>query len=160
VPNNENKTNGYIRLSFGPIWKYVACVRGFVQNFLSISISDSKKADDISMGVSELVENAVKYNTKEKVWIYVEVLTDQDNQILVEIENYAKPENIKILQTQLDEIYEKSPMDAYIEKMKQAISNPKSISQLGLARIRCESNCDIKTEVNEEHLLKVRAVFH
>jgi len=155
---DDNNSLGYIRLSFGPKWKYVACVRSFVQNFLSISISDSQKADKISMAVSELVENAVKYNAKEKTWLYIQLLSD-DGEILVESENYATPDNVKSLQKQLEKIYEKSPMDAYIERMKEAVSKDGQ-SQLGLARIRCEANCDIKTEVKPDGILKVRAIFH
>jgi hypothetical protein len=157
--NDEINSLGYIRLSFGPKWKYVACVRSFVQNFLSISISDSQKADKISMAVSELVENAVKYNAKEKTWLYIQLLSDDADKILVESENYATPDNVKTLQKHLDRIYEKSPMDAYIERMKEAVSKD-GTSQLGLARIRCEANCDLKIESKPNGILKVRAVFH
>jgi hypothetical protein len=159
MDNHDNNSLGYIRLSFGPKWKYVACVRSFVQNFLSISISDSQKSDKISMAVSELVENAVKYNAKEKTWLYIQLLSEETGEILVESENYATPENIKILQKQLEKIYEKSPMDAYIERMKEAVSKD-GASQLGLARIRCEANCDIKAEAKPDGILKITAIFH
>ena len=64
-----------------------------------------------------------------------------------------------MLQVQLEKIYEKSPMDAYIERMKEAVSKD-GASQLGLARIRCEANCDIKIEGKPDGILKVMAVFH
>lgn len=154
------KPEGFIRLSFGPKWKYVACVRSFVQNFLSISISDSKKADKISLAVSELVENAVKYNAKENTNLRVEVSAKDSDEILVETENYATPENIEILKKNLLKIYEKSPLDAYIEKMKDAVLEAGNASQLGLARIRCESNCDISYEIKAENILNIKTIFH
>lgn len=154
-----NDSKGYIRLSFGPKWKYVACVRSFVQSFLAISISDSKKADKISMAVSELVENAVKYNAKEKTWIYLEVLSEEKAQILIEVENYALPENIQTLKNEVKKIYQKPPIEAYLEKMQEAVLKGNNTSQLGLARIRCEANCDIDVEMKPDNIVKVKAMF-
>lgn len=151
---------GYIRLSFGPKWKYVACVRSFVQNFLSITISDSQRADKISMGVSELVENAVKYNAKEQTRLFIKLLSKDSEEILVESENYATDANISVMKNEIAKIYDKSPMDAYIEKMKEAVNKAGNASQLGLARIRCEANCDIKLEIKPDNILKVTAIFH
>ena len=155
-----DKSQGFIKLSFGPKWKYVACVRGFVQNFLSISIADSKRADKISLAVSELVENAVKYNARENTNLYVQVSTKNTDEIIVETENHASPDHIAVFKRDIAKIYEKAPLDAYIEKMKDAVLQTGSTSQLGLARIRCESNCDISFEVKEDNILNIKTIFH
>jgi hypothetical protein len=155
-----DKPEGFIRLSFGPKWKYVACVRSFIQNFLSISIADSKKADKISLAVSELVENAVKYNSKENTNLKVEVSAKNSDEIIVETENFSTAENIEVFKQNVSKIYEKSPLDAYIEKMKEAVSKSGSASQLGLARIRCESNCDISFEIKPDNILSIKTIFH
>jgi hypothetical protein len=156
---NSDDSLGYIKLSFGPKWKYVACVRSFVQNFLTITLTDNQKSDKISMAVSELVENAVKYNAKEKTAIFLKLLSQETEEILVEVENYATPEQIQVLKKELSKIYQKSPMDAYIDKMREAV-NKEGTSQLGLARIRCEANCDIKLKVEADGIITVRAIFH
>ncbi|MBN2545805.1 MAG: ATP-binding protein [Spirochaetes bacterium] len=158
INSEVDESVGYIRLSFGPKWKYVACVRGFVQNFLSISISDAQKADKISLAVSELVENAVKYNSREKTSLLILII--DDNNILIESQNYAKEENIKIFVEELEKIKSKDPKDAYIEKMKEVIDKSGKASQLGLARIRCETNCELKYEITDNELLKIVAIFH
>jgi len=158
INTETDESVGYIRLSFGPKWKYVACVRSFVQNFLSISITDAQKADKISLAVSELVENAVKYNSREKTSLLLMII--DDNNILIESQNYADKENIKIFVDELEKINSKDPINAYIEKMKEAVDKSGKSSQLGLARIRCETNCEIKYEISDNHLLKIRAIFH
>jgi hypothetical protein len=155
-----SKSEGFIRLSFGPKWKYVACVRSFVQNFLSISITDSKKADKISLAVSELVENAVKYNARENTNLNVQVAAKNLEEIIVETENHSTPEHIEIFKENVKKIYEKSPLDAYIEKMKDAVMKSGNASQLGLARIRCESNCDITYEIKPDNILVIKTIFH
>jgi len=83
-----------------------------------------------------------------------------DNNILMESQNYADEENIKIFVDELEKINSKNPMDAYIEKMKAAVDKSGKASQLGLARIRCETNCEIKYEISDNQLLKIIAVFH
>lgn len=159
IDNFENNGSiGYIRLSFGPKWKYVACVRSFVQNFLSISISDSKKADRISLAVSELVENVVKYNSKEKTALYIEI--KDNNNILIESQNYSTKENIETFKKEIEKIYQKSPVEAYTDKLKEAATKSGQSSQLGLARIRCETNCDITYEVLDDNILKIKVIFH
>lgn len=158
INTETDESVGYIRLSFGPKWKYVACVRSFVQNFLSISITDAQKADKISLAVSELVENAVKYNSREKTSLLLMII--DDNNILIESQNYADKENIKIFVDELEKINSKDPINAYIEKMKEAVDKSGKSSQLGLARIRCETNCEIKYEICDNQLLKIRAIFH
>ncbi len=52
----------HMELSFGPRWTYISCVRGFVAHFFAIGLEDKIHAERISLAVSELLENAVKYS--------------------------------------------------------------------------------------------------
>ncbi len=79
---SEKNKDGFIRLKFGPRWKYIACARSFIQNFLAISIEDKVKADKIAMAASELLENAVKYASSDTTDIYVNV-DPHDEKIIV-----------------------------------------------------------------------------
>ena len=76
--------DGYIELKFGPRWKYIACARGFIQNFLAISITDKTKADRVAMAASELLENAVKYANGEDTEIRIRVSPETEKISILE----------------------------------------------------------------------------
>jgi anti-sigma regulatory factor (Ser/Thr protein kinase) len=91
--NSAFDREGYIELKFGPRWKYIACVRGFIQNFLAISIIDQTKADKIALAASELLENAVKYASRDDTHIVIRVAPATEK-ISIVVENSAAPESI------------------------------------------------------------------
>lgn len=133
---------GYIELKFGPRWKYIACVRGFVQNFLAISISDQAKADKIAMAASELLENAVKYASRDDTHVVIRV-TPETEKISIIVENSANPDAIKILQEVFGRIIQGDPLQMYVAQMKEAAVRSDGKSHLGLARIRYETGGNI-----------------
>lgn len=143
---SKNNNNGFIRLKFGPRWKYIACARSFIQNFLAISIEDNIRADKIAMAASELLENAVKYANSDTTDIFVNV-DPQDEKIKVEVSNIASPEKIN----ELKEIYSKlkagEPQDVYISLMKIAATRLNGNSQLGLARIQYETGGELQLNI-------------
>ncbi|MBN2535532.1 MAG: ATP-binding protein [Spirochaetales bacterium] len=144
---------GYIELRFGPRWKYIACARSFIQNFLAISIVDQTKADKIAMAASELLENAVKYASGEDTHISVNV-SPKTEKISVQVTNIATPESIKNLEKVYDKISRGNSLDAYVSQMKEAALRSDGKSQLGLARIRYETGGDLKMEI-EKNVVKV-----
>ena len=144
---------GYIELRFGPRWKYIACARSFIQNFLAISIVDQTKADKIAMAASELLENAVKYACGEDTHISVNV-SPKTEKISVQVTNTASPESIVSLKKIYSKIIQGNPLDAYVSQMKEAALRSDGKSQLGLSRIRYETGGDLKMEI-EGNIVKV-----
>jgi hypothetical protein len=142
---------------FGPRWTYIATVRTFLQNFLSITLADNKWADVISMAASELLENAVKYASDEGTKISVEHKKDE-NKLFLHVENFSSKENIKILLSEVEQINSGEPQEVYLMKMQEAALRTDGGSQLGLARIRYESDAFIKVDVDND-LVKVTVVF-
>jgi hypothetical protein len=138
---------GYIELRFGPRWKYIACARSFIQNFLAISIVDQTKADKIAMAASELLENAVKYASGEDTHISVNV-SPKTEKISVRVTNIATPESIETLKNVYTKITKGNSLDAYVSQMKEAALRSDGKSQLGLARIRYETGGDLKMEID------------
>jgi hypothetical protein len=144
---------GYIELRFGPRWKYIACARSFIQNFLAISIVDQTKADKIAMAASELLENAVKYASGEDTHISVSV-SPKTEKISVRVTNMATPESIATLKNVYGKISLGNSLDAYVAQMKEAALRSDGKSQLGLSRIRYETGGDLKIEI-EGNVVKV-----
>lgn len=153
----KNVNNGFIEMVFGPRWTYIATVRTFLQNFLSITLADNKWADVISMAASELLENAVKYASAEGTKISVKHFKDKGELSLV-VENFSAPENSSILMTEIERISQGDPQQIYLQKMQEAALRTDGGSQLGLARIRYESNADISIDIDGE-LVRVKVIF-
>lgn len=153
----KNVSNGYIEMVFGPRWTYIATVRSFLQSFLAITLADNKWADVISMAASELLENAVKYASEEGTMIHMQHFKDE-GKLHLTVKNFSSPDNLKVLLKQIEEINEGEPQEAYLKKMQEAALRTDGGSQLGLARIRYESNSDIKIQV-EDDLVEVTLVF-
>ncbi len=154
----KNVKNGFVEMVFGPRWTYIATVRTFLQNFLAITLSDSKQADIISMAASELLENAVKYASDEGTKISLEHRKDE-HLLYLHVENYSSPENMTILKSHIEEINNGSAEEVYFKKMQEAAFRTDGGSQLGLARIRFESNSKIVAEFDKD-LVKITICFN
>ena len=139
--------HGFIKLKFGPRWKYIACARSFIQNFLAISIEDKTKADKIAMAASELLENAVKYANSETTNIFVNV-NPENEKISVEVTNKATPEALVELKKIYAKLSHSTPLDVYVSMMKDAAIRQDGKSQLGLARIQYETGGELKLTID------------
>ena len=143
---------GYIELKFGPRWKYIACVRGFIQNFLAISIVDQTKADKIALAASELLENAVKYASHDDTHIVIKVAPGTEK-ISIAVENSASQESINTLQHVYEKIHSGDPLQVYVAQMKEAAVRSDGKSHLGLARIRYETGGNLKLHIEERKVM-------
>ncbi|HNZ27015.1 MAG TPA: DUF6272 family protein [Spirochaetota bacterium] len=143
---NKAGDSGYLELVFGPRWVYIATVRKFLQNFLSVTIGDSRKADIISMAASELLENAIKYASEEGTKISAH-FKEKQKLLLLSVENFTSSENIEALQKQIEIVNSGTPEEMYLAKMLEAAERSDGGSQLGFARIRYESNAKIDLHV-------------
>jgi hypothetical protein len=143
---------GYIELKFGPRWKYIACVRGFIQNFLAISIVDQTKADKIAMAASELLENAVKYASHDDTHIVIKVAPGTEK-ISIAVENSATPESIATLKEVHAKISNGDPLQVYVAQMKEAAVRQDGKSHLGLARIRYETGGNLQLTISQQTVL-------
>ena len=139
--------DGYIELKFGPRWKYIAVVRGFIQNFLAIGFSDDARADKIAMAASELLENAVKYAAGEETRIRVG-LSPKTGEVDILVSNKASPEAIAGLTAMWSDVMAGDPLEAYVRRMREAATRSDGKSQLGLVRIRYETGGAMSLDVS------------
>jgi hypothetical protein len=153
--DNNKEAKIYVELKFGPKWTYISTVRTFVENFMAITLENKKQATGIAMAVNELIENAVKFSDLEgsELNIYV---TKEQKIIKVIVSNHASQENIDDLQRCLKNLFENSPLDAYLKRMKDSVVSLDGKSALGLARIRYECQAQISTSV-ENGIVRITA---
>jgi hypothetical protein len=147
----------HMELSFGPRWTYIGCVRGFVAHFFAIGLEDKIHAERISLAVSELLENAVKYSSGPDTTVSASIL-GKHNKVVACVENQSTPENIEELQGELKGICEKAPEEAYMAKLQEAANRTDGKSQLGLARIRYETGAVLTVSINGNRV-HVEATF-
>jgi hypothetical protein len=139
--------DGYIELKFGPRWKYIAVVRGFIQNFLAVGFLDDARADKIAMAASELLENAVKYAAGEETRIRVG-LSPKTGEVEISVSNKASPEAIAGLKAMWSDVMAGDPLEAYVRRMREAATRSDGKSQLGLVRIRYETGGAMSLDVS------------
>lgn len=171
---DKDLSNAYIDLSFGPTWPYVRVVREFIESFCRVSFGDLdfNISERISSSASELVENAVKYSTKDDIKhgtrVKVELIQKREL-VVLEVQNLAPDNHINMLKAHLAQLSKLKPdalQDLYREKMLKA-SEDGSTSQLGLIRILWEWQAEslemeIVSDKNTHHKRKkvaVRALF-
>jgi hypothetical protein len=153
---STGKSAEFIEMRFGPRWPYVSAIRNFIQNFLSIAISNQKQADQIAMSVSELVENAVKYSDDTETYLKINLLAHDHNRIEVIVKNHAKQDQAESLVKFVNEINSLPPLESYMDRMRKSVEL--DISQLGLARIRYEAGAELKAQY-ENSTVTVNATF-
>ncbi|UCF81383.1 MAG: hypothetical protein JSV08_02935 [Acidobacteriota bacterium] len=147
----------HMELSFGPRWTYISCVRGFVAHFFAIGLEDKIHAERISLAVSELLENAVKYSSGPDTTVSASIL-GKHNKVVARVENQSTAEHIKELQGEIKGICQKNPEEAYMAKLMEAANRTDGKSQLGLARIRYETGAVLTVSINGDRV-HVEATF-
>lgn len=147
---------GYINLAFGPRWKYISCVRSFVESFCSIALENKIKGDKISLAASELLENAVKYASEDGTKIFILL---KENGLKIVVENIAQPDQIEILKNELDKINEGTPQEAFMRKVQEVAEREDGESRLGLARIRHDTGAELSMSVKNENHVVMSAFF-
>ena len=151
MERNASSTE-YIELKFSPQWNYISAARGFLQNFLAISIANQTKADHIAMCASELLENAVKYSVNSETGMSVNVDHEAD-EVSITVTNDSTPEHIESLKSVYEKVTRGEPLEAYVSQMKDAATRSDGKSQLGLVRIRYEAGASLSLNIeNDTHV--------
>lgn len=155
-----------LALSIKPAWEEIEEVRNSGREFLKAHKLSDSIMDALTMVVSELVENAIKYGSYrggEKIDISISV---EKNIIIVEVRNPIDDTGIPFLR-HLDETIQwirgyQDPFESYIIKLRQISS--KSLQDmecgLGLVRISFEGRSILDFYVSENNILNVSAVYN
>lgn len=155
-----------LALSIKPVWEEIENVRNTGREFLKTHKLSDDIMDALTMVMSELVENAIKYGSfpgGEKIDITIAV---QKHLIIIEVKNPIDDSGIPFLR-HLDETIQwirgyQDPFESYIIKLRQISS--KSLQDmecgLGLVRISFEGRSILDFYVSEDNILNVSAVYN
>jgi hypothetical protein len=160
---NKSSIRNTFALKFHIDWEYIDVIRSFVNSFLQKTLSDNKTADKLSMAVSELLENAVKYGIHKEDGllhnIHIQLDTfKEEKKVVFFIENMATSENIDTLKTQLESVNIGDPKEMYVRKIRESLTKEDK-SQLGLARIRYEAGGEIFLDIKKDNRVRLQVVF-
>jgi len=139
--------NARMEVEFPPDWRVLRDLRAFVTK-LVVTVADSEEvAQRVSMVVTELAENAVKYANSNSSIVRLRVEPTAEG-IRCESENEATPTHIEELERTLEQVNEGDPFDAYARALTAACDDTNATSsRVGLARIRHEGKMKLSCQV-------------
>jgi len=152
MPNPSNY-HGRIR----PDWQEIESVRDSAESFLKSKGLSGDIIESITMVISELTENAIKYGMPAEtpprsiIELSIEV---KEQAIIIQVSNQLNTTDhncFERLNNCINWIHRyENPFEAYVDRIKliDASSNAKT-SGLGLARIAYEGECAINCYLNE-----------
>jgi hypothetical protein len=138
-------------LTFRPDLELVTDVRDFVESFYLRVLQDRDLSGRLAIATHELLENAVKYSLDGETSLRIEVVPARDaddaRAIAVRTRNRAREPHVATLLGYLDEMRAAADADAYyLQRMRRAMHDT-DVSQLGLARVRCEAEMQLSCVV-------------
>ena len=152
-------------LTLQPDWEKIDGVRNSADQFLTQSGISAEKVQAVTMVISELIENSIKYGcysvAEDKI---VAKIGLDENMITVEVLHPVEKgdyRNLKKLDSSIQWIRGfQNPFEAYIEKLQMVSKKPfdDEESGLGLARIAYEGQSILDFFLNEDSQLSVSAV--
>jgi len=147
----------YLELTFRPDLELVTDVRDFVEAFYLRVLRDPDLSGRLMIATHELLENAAKYSLDGETSLRIEVVPGPAaHAITVRTRNRAEDHHVTTLRVYLDEMRASADPDAYyLQRMRRAARGT-DVSQLGLARVRCEAELQLSCTV-EGDLVTIHA---
>jgi hypothetical protein len=156
-----------LKLNLAPEWDEIEKVRNKSSGFLESHGFSESHINALTMVVSELMENAVKYGSFTGKAGLIDLSIDiNKNNVIIEVKCPVDAGEISHLR-KLDETIQwirgfQDPFEAYIVKLKEVAT--KSLqdkeSGLGLVRISYEGQSILDFYVGDDNILSVSAVYN
>jgi hypothetical protein len=147
--------NARMELEFPPDWRVLRELREFVNVLVNSVAENDDMAERVSMAVTELAENAVKYSNSNGTVVRLRVEPTEDG-IRCETENLAAPHNIVELQRAVERVNDGDSLDVYIRALTEASEDETTTeSKVGLARIRHEGRMTLTLQVHDSRVCMI-----
>lgn len=159
---DNNLYPAHVTINCEPVWGYISCVRSFVTHFFSLGLQNTVEADKISLAVSELLENAIKYSSGPHIAVDLTIVsgTGQGKEVIVLVKNDADVRHVDTLKTEISRVNGgDDPEKIYLDKMREAVEKPMSSAGLGLIRVRLVSRTKLECLINKETEVTVKVLF-
>jgi len=153
----ETAPGDYVELRFGPRWTYISCVRKFVAGFFMIGLADKERAEQISLAVSELLENAVKYASEEETSLRISIARSA-GEVDVCVANAVDPHQLSVFRREFALATAGDSEGTYLRRMEEA-AKTEGLSRLGLVRIRYETGARLHLETTTDRSVAIHAIF-
>jgi len=158
--NYATDTKGYLDITFGPKWDYIAITRPYVENFLLINMADKDNIHKVGTAASELLENATRYSSNDGIRMIVKK-SEADGLISLSVYNHSDKKQADFLMARVADMNSKDAFEYYVHRMKESIKDKKSSAGLGLARIYFEGEAKIQVIYHDaDKILEVNALFN
>lgn len=158
--NYEKETAGYLDITFGPKWDYIALTRPYVENFLLINMTDENHIHRVGTAASEMLENATKFSGEDGIRMIVRK-SKIKKEIQLSVFNHLDKARAIGLEERIKEMNKRDSLEYYIERMKISVQDKTKSAQLGLARINHEGQAKLSAMYYEDTgVLEVRAIFN
>ncbi|MCJ7540618.1 MAG: ATP-binding protein [Desulfobacterales bacterium] len=153
------------KLSVNPKWDEIEKVRNMATSFLKSHRLSKDTVYSVTMIISELSENAIKYGNFKQPEDRVDVsIHITDDNIMAEVINPVAMSEYQHLK-RLDQTIQwirgfQDPFEAYLERLKEVSRKPftDEESGLGLVRIAYEGRAILDFYVGEDDILNVSAI--
>lgn len=147
-------------LAFDREWGNITLVKTFFENFIISKMKKSEEVHKVGITVSELLENAVKYSSKNGVRIVIQNVKINGT-VKIRVYNYANEYHIKKLKTRLKEMHTMDSLDFYLYRMRESVKDKKASPGLGLARVYHEAQAEISAKYyDDEKVVEVKATLN
>ena len=140
-----------MEVQFPPDWRVLRDLRTFVDNLVNSVAESNDLAQRVSMVVTELAENAVKYADSNSTTVRLTVEPTPFG-VRCETENDAHPEHIEELARLMTQVNVGDSLDVYIQALTAACDDEGFGSKVGLARIRHEGQMTLTLEVSRSRV--------
>ncbi len=156
-----------LKLNLQPEWDEIEKIRNKSSSFFKSHGFSENHIHALTMVISELIENAVKYGSYGDGDGPVSLSIDVNKKtVIIEVQNPVNAGEISHLR-KLDETIQwirgfQDPFEAYIVKLKEVATKPlqDKESGLGLVRISYEGQAILDFYVSDNNMLSVSAVYN
>jgi hypothetical protein len=137
-----------LEITFQPDLDLVTDVRDFVESFYQRTLRDRDLSGRLAIATHELLENAVKYSLDGVTSLHVQVAPASGARALrVRTRNRAEDRHVAMLRGYLDEMRASDDPTAYYQQRMRRAVRGDELSQLGLARVRCEAEMQLSCTI-------------
>ena len=153
------------KFSLEPDWEKIEDIRNKSADFLYSHNMSDETIYSLSMVISELIENGIKYGhyaTKNN--LLTVSINVKNKTITIEVIHPIDKSTLKKI-SKLDRMIQwirsfQDPFEAYVERLKEVSKRPLSDKEsgIGLVRIAYEGNAVIDFIVNNNNMLNVSAI--
>jgi hypothetical protein len=160
---SQNEKN-YLDISFTPKWDYIPLTRNYIENFLLNSINNKLKITKITLVISELLENAIKYAHDDGIRTMIKKLKN-NRKVELRVRNTIMKSEADQLINYIDEVNsDPDPFKFYIEKLKSSITRNDGKIGLGLSRIKYEGEANLSARFFDREdgtgIIEIKAIFN